>query len=290
MNRPWLLRRGWPTLAALLLILLVSGCSNDDPVTPKPKPSPEISMSLECDNGLVDLTVRNSGGPMPEPGLFVAAFEDGQSDTLFLSVAAADSTTCRLSNVHGGVTVTDEERDLEETADDCLAEYFESFGTLDLSSFVQSPLTQQTVLFCVYTVYLRNLDYDHMAFQLIRTDDGLTLQYVYSTITGDLAATSPGPLCVDLTGNIAISSIIVETDIVIGEGDDPHVTLGETEATVNGLQVNVNGTFGFIAEWITNWALNSFAGAIAVDVGSAIEENVPSDLSGLVIVRSSCAE
>jgi hypothetical protein len=290
MNRPCLLRCGWLTLMALLLILLVPGCKDNNPVTPKPKPSPEISMSLECNNGLIDLTVRNSGAPMPEPSLFVAAFEDGQSDTLLLSLDADDSTTCQLSNIHGGVTVTNEERDLEETADDCLAEYFKSLGTIDIGSLVPSPLARTTVVLCVYTVYLRNLDYDHVTFQLIRTDDGLTLQYVYSTITGDLAATSPGPLCVDLTGSIAISSIVIETDIVIGAGEDPQVTLGETEATVNGVQVNVNGTFGFIAEWITNWALGSFASTIAVDVGSAIEENVPSDLSGLVIVRSSCAE
>ena len=291
MNHQRLLRCGWPTLTALLLILLVPGCKDDNPVAPKPKPSSEMSMSLGCNNGLIDLTVRNSGWPMSEPSLFVAAFEDGHSDTLLLSVDTDDSTTCQLSNIHGGVTVSNEKWDLEATADDCLAEYFESLVTsVNLAGLVPSPLMQTTVVVCVYTVYLRNLDYDHVTFQLIRTDDGLTLQYVYSNITGDLAATSPGPLCVDLTGNIAISSIMVETDIVIGEGDDSEVTLGDSEATINGFQVNVDGTFGFVITWITSWFQSYFTDAMEDAMASAIGANVPTDLSGLVIVNSSCAQ
>jgi hypothetical protein len=291
MNRPCLLRCGWPTLTALLLILLVPGCKDDNPVAPKPKPSREMSMSLGCNNGLIDLTVRNSGWPMSEPSLFVAAFEDGQSDTLLLSVDTDDSTTCQLSNVHGGVTVSNEEWNLEATTGDCLADYFESLVTsVDLADFVPSPLMQQTVVLCVYTVYLRNFDYDHATFQLIRTDDGLTLQFVYSDITGNLAAQSPGWLCPDLTGNIAISSIVVETHIDIGEGDDPQVTLGDTQASVNGLQVNVNGTFGFIVTWITSWFQSYFTVAMEDAIAAAIGMSVPTDLSGLVIVHSSCAE
>jgi hypothetical protein len=160
MNRPGLLRCGWLTLMALLLILLVPGCEGDNPVTPKPKPSPDISMSLQCDGGLIDLTVRNTGAAMAEPSPFIAAFTDGHSDTLLLSVAAGDSMTCWLSNVHGGVTVSNEEWNLEATTDDCLAAYFESLAApIDLGSYIPSPLTTIDLVVCTYTISLRNFHY-----------------------------------------------------------------------------------------------------------------------------------
>lgn len=289
MNHPCLRRCGWPALTALLLILLVPGCGDDKPTIPKP--APKISMSLECDNGLIDLTVRNSGGAMPESSLFVAAFADGQSDTLVLSLANNDSTTCQLSNVHGDVTVTCEKWNLEATTGDCLADYFESLvASVELGSLVTSPVAEVPVLLCTYKIYLSNLNSNNLTFQLIPRDSGLTLRYVYSNITADLAATSPGLLCADLTGNIAISSIVVETHVDIGEGDDPQVTLGGSEATINGFQVNVDGAFGFVVELITGWFQGSFTSAMENAIVTAISSHVGSDLSGLVIVNTGCAE
>ncbi|MCX6834174.1 MAG: hypothetical protein NTW07_03410 [candidate division Zixibacteria bacterium] len=290
MNRPYLLRCEWPGLTVLLLILLVSGCGHDNPTTPN-KPGPAVSMSLESTNGHIGLTVRNSGGPMSGPSNFVAAFADGQSDTLVLSLADNDSTTCLLSNVHGGVTVTNEEWHLEATTGDCLAEYFESlFASVDMGSLVPSPVAEVPFLLCTYEIYLNSFNSDQPTFQLIRTDNGLTLRTVYSNITWGFAAPSPGALCVDITGNIAISSVVVDTHIDIVEGDDPQVTLGSSEATINGFQVNVNGTFGFIVEWITDWFQGTFTSTMEDALVAAISSNVGSDLSGLVIVNTGCAE
>jgi len=290
MNHPCLSQGGWPILAALLLILLVPGCGDDDSTTPTPKP--DVSMSLECNEGLIDLTVRNSGGGMKEPALFIAAFADGQSDTLLLSLGADDSTTCQLSNIHGGVTVSNDEWDLDATADDCLTDYFEDLATsISLGSFIPSPLAQVPVLLCTYTISLRNFRYDQPTAELIQTDDGLTLKYVYSNIAGDFSAPSPGALCVDVSGSIAISSIVIETRIDIGEGDDPEVTLGETVATAHGMHVSINGTFGPIVTWITNFFLDTFSGIIENATASVISTQVGgTDLSGLVIVNSSCAQ
>ncbi len=288
MNRTCPLRRGLPTLTALLLVLLVPGCGGDDPTTPVP--DPEISLSLECVGGLIELTVRNSGGPTAEPDLLVAAYADGQSDTLRLDLGADELLTCLLSNVHGGVTVTDETRDITASADDGLADYFAGLmASVDLGGLIPSPITRWTVVTCEYPIYLRNFAYDHSTFALLRTDDGLTLRTVYSGITGDLSAASPEWLCPDLTGSIAIASITVETRIDIGDGDDPQVTLGGTEATVNGLQINVDGTFGFIVGWITNWFQDTFVTAMADAIESVISYQVGADLSELVIVQSSCA-
>jgi len=248
-------------------------------------------MSLACNSGLIDLKVRNSGAAMMEESPFIAAFTDGHSDTLLMSVAAGDSMTCRLSNVHGGVTVSSSKWNLEATTGDCLAAYFESLvASVDLASFIPSPLTEIPILVCTYTIYLRNFHYDSVTFQLIRTADGLTLRYVYSNITADISAPAPGWWCADITGNVAISSIVVETKINIGAGDDPTITLGETKTTINGLQVNIEGTFGAVVSWIVNWLSDNFLNLLANAIGTEINDNVGADLEALVIVHSSCEE
>jgi len=291
MNRPCLVRCRWLTVPVLLVILLVSGCESDDSTTPAPSPVPKVSMSLACDSGLIGLKVRNSGAAMTEASPFIAAFTDGHSDTLLVSVAAGDSMTCWLSNVHGGVTVSNEEWNLVANTGDCLAAYFESLvASVDLGSFIPSPLTEIPLGVCTYTVYLRNFHYDPVTFQLIRTADGLTLRYVYSNIAADISAPAPGWWCADITGNIAISSIVVETKINIGAGDDPPITLGETKTTINGLHVDIDGAFGTVVSWIVNWISDNFLNMLANAIGSEIDDSIGADLKGLVIVRSSCAE
>jgi hypothetical protein len=228
---------------------------------------------------------------MSEPGVFIAAFEDGQSDTLLLSLDADDSTTCQLSNIHGSVTVSNEEWNLVANTGDCLAAYFESLvASVDLGSFIPSPLTEIPLVVCTYTIYLRNFQYDPVAFQLIRTADGLTLRYVYSNIAADISGPAPGWWCADITGKLAISSIVVETKINIGAGDDPPITLGETKTTINGLHVDIDGAFGTVVSWIVNWISDNFLNLLANAIGSEIDDSIGADLNGLVIVRSSCAE
>jgi hypothetical protein len=125
---------------------------------------------------------------------------------------------------------------------------------------------------------------------LIRTAEGLTLKYVYSNITADISAPAPGWWCADITGNLAISSIAVETKINIGAGDDPPITLGETKTTIDGLQVNINGAFGTVVSWIVSWFGDDFANILTNAIGSEINDHIGADLESLVIVRSSCEE
>lgn len=291
MNRPYLVRCRWLAVPVLLVILLVSGCGSDDPTTPAPPPVPKVSVSLACNSGLIDLKVRNSGAAMAEPSPFIVAFTDGHSDTLLLSVAAGDSMTCRLSNIHGGVTVSNEEWNLVANTDDCLAAYFESLAApIDLGSYIPSPLTTIDLVVCTYTISLRNFHYTPVTFQLIRTADGLTLRYVYSNITADISGPAPGWWCADITGNLAISSIVAETKINIGAGDDPPITLGETKTTIDGLQVNINGAFGTVVSWIVGWFGDDFANMLTNAIGSEINGHIGADLESLVIVRSSCEE
>jgi hypothetical protein len=277
-----------PALAALLVMLLISGCGDDKSTSPPPNPA--LTMSVECNNGLVDLTVRNTGGAMNQSSPFCANFADGHCDTLMLGLGNNDSMSCRLSNIHGDVSVTNDEWDLEAAGGGCLSAYFQSIlASVNLDSLIPSPLGQQTVILCTYTVDLQHLTVNQATAELVPTDDGLTLRFVFSNITGNFSAPSPGALCADLTGNIAISSLVVETDIDLGGGDDPQITLGETEATINGLVVNVDGLFGWVVEIIVSSMQGDFTPAIENNIATQINSHVP-DLNALVIVNTGCAE
>jgi hypothetical protein len=217
---------------------------------------------------------------------FIAAFTDGTSDTLLLAVGANDSTTCRLSNIHGGVTLTSEAFGLSGSTEDCVSSFFESAGSIDISGLI--PPTPVQVI-CSYTISVTNLHYGHMTFNLARTAGGLILQYVYANISGNFSAPAPGILCPDITGSVSISSVTVETHVDISGGDNPQVTLGSTTATVDGLQVNVNGALGFIVEAIIGLMQGTFTNGLEDAIASAINNKVGGDLSFFINVKSSCA-
>lgn len=275
------------TFAALPLILMMSACGDDKATNP---PAPALTMSVGCNNGLAALTVRNTGGPMNQASRFVVTCDDGYCDTLMLSLGANDSMSCELCNVHGDVTVTNAEWALEATAATCLSDHFELLvGDVSLQSLVPSPFFSHTYLGCAYSFDLQNLAAGQRTAELLPADNGLTLRCVFSNLTGNFSAPSPGGLCPGITGSITITSVVVTTEIDFGSGDDPQVTLEETEATINGLTVNVDGLFGWAVELIIGAMQDSFTNAIEEDLAAQINTQAP-DLNALVIVNTACAE
>ncbi|RPH99234.1 MAG: hypothetical protein EHM71_18485, partial [Zetaproteobacteria bacterium] len=243
MYQPCAMRRRWLPVAAVLLVLFTSGCGDDDPATPAPEP--DLKLSLAPHNGVLDLKLRNDGGPMSGAAALVAAFEDGQRDTLYLQPGAADSVSCRLSNIHGCVTVTSEAWGLEASADDCLKDSLEDMmDSLQLDSLMPSPVAILDIGLCTYAIHVDNLDSDPVTFELVRSDSGLTMRYVFRNLHGDLRGVGSNWACADQYGDVGITSVVVEADIDIDEGGNPEVSLGEAEAAVNGLDVNVDGILG----------------------------------------------
>jgi len=277
-------------LTALLLVLLAPGCGDDNPTeSPTPKPSPQIATSLQCFGGIINLNVVNSGGAMTDPALFIAEYEDGHIDTLELTMAANESTTCQLSNVHGAVTVRNTEWNFEETVEDCLASSLQALmASMKLSSFVSSPAVERSSGLCTYKVYINNLAADRTTFKLVRAAHRLTITFTYHDVAANLVGTSSGLLCPDFTGQVTMSSIVVEMRIEIGNEADPVVTLGGCNATINGFQVSVDGLFGFVVEWIVDAFEGQFVGLLEKGVESGVNSLAGSDLADFIIVNPGC--
>jgi hypothetical protein len=275
--------------SAALLLLLPAGCGKDDSATPPPDPA--LAMTLECDSGGTLLKLRNTGGGMSEDGLFVAAFTDGTLDTLRLRVAAGDSLTCRLSNIHGGVTVTNAKWGLEAMAGDCLASDFAALlAQINPGTMLPSPLATQSIEICTYTVYASNYTADPPTFELVRTDSGLTLRYAFRHLHWDLSVIGGG-LCPDFTGDIGVTSVVVDTDVLISDTPVPQVSLGPAEATITGLVVNIDGWgYGWFVEQLVSGVLPT----LKADMEDAIEEALNGYfgdyIEAMITARSTCAE
>lgn len=274
----------------LLMTLTLGGCGgDDDPMAPGPDPDPELSLSMSCGNGRIILELRNLGGNLREPVALAVAFADGTRDTLFMSVGAVDSTSCRLSNIHGGVTVTNEEWALSATTGDCLEGALSGLmDDFDIEALIPDPLLVQNIALCTYTISMDNLTYDAPDFELTRTATGLDLKYTYRNINGDIEGTAPGFLCPDVEGDLEVSSIVTTTKITIVQGSDPRVTLGKTTTTVSGLDVTIDGIMGFLAGWLVNFFEDDFAFLLEQGVEQAVGSLVGSDLGDLFIVNSEC--
>lgn len=278
-----------PFFLAALMSLPLASFGSEDPGTSEPPP--KLSLTTACLKGLTVVTLRNTGGTMPEAGLFEVVFSDGERDTLLIRAGAGASVACRLSNIHGGATVTNKKWGLTATADDCLLNTFRNLlAHLNLGSLIPSPLGSQDITVCTYAIYIRNFKYDAPTFELVRTDGDLVLKYVFRNIRGDVKATGSSWACADINGIFGVAAVVSETAIVIDEGGAPEVSLGATRTSVQGLEVKIAGSLGFVADWI----LDFFKDTLTREINHAIETELNalagSDLSRLVIVRSDCGQ
>ena len=269
--------------------LPLSGFGSEDPVTSEP--APKISLTTACLSGLTVVTLRNTGGAMPEAGLFEVVFADGKRDTLLIRAGAGASVACRLSNIHGGATVSNKIWGLTATADDCLLNTFSNLlAHLDLGSLIPSPMGSQDITVCTYTIYIRNFKYDAPTFELVRTDGNLVLKYVFRNIRGNVKATGNNWACADIDGTFRVASVVSETAIIIDEGGTPEVSLGATKTSVQGLEVNIAGSLGFVADWILDFFNDTLTREINLAIEAELNALAGSDLSNLVVVRSNCGE
>lgn len=278
-----------PMVLIALAGLPLSGLASEAPGASGP--NPRISLTTTCLNGLNMLTLRNTGGAMPEAGLFEAVFADGHRDTLYLKAGAGASVACRLSNIHGAVTVTSKKWGLTAAADDCLLNTFSNLlNHVDLGSLIPSPLGKQDITVCTYTIFIKNFKYDAPTFDLVRTGENLILKYVFRNIRGNVKAAGNNWACTDINGNFKVAAIVSETAIIIDEGGTPQVSLGATNTTVQGLQLNIAGSLGFVADWL----LDIFNESLTRELNHAIETELNalagSDLGNLVIARSECGK
>ena len=278
----------------LALAVLIYSCS-DNTESPQSSTPPSLSISISCIDGAPEVHVTNDGGPMEAESLCRVLYEDGTPDSIILYLNEGQSITCRLSNMHGGVTVGIEGTTLEETAEDCLVpavqEILEAFvETIDLTAMIPVPLTETEVLFCHYDIYLENITHDFPVVSVDRIAGGMDIQVVYANFIGDIRAETSDLLCVDFTGSLSISSIVYDAQImfVTGPGETVGFELVNSEMTLTNLDIQIDGVLDFLVGWIVDFFDNTFAEGIEYEIENAFNDTLEPTLSDIVVEEISC--
>jgi hypothetical protein len=277
-------------LMGIVAVLVIPGSVLGDEGAKSESP-PELTLDVVCSNGLMGLNVRNSGGSMTEAGLFEAVFADGERDTLYLKVGADASTSCRLSNIHGGVKVTNAPWGLTASSPSCLDAVLGNLLVgLDFNSLIPRPLINQDITVCTYKIYLNKMTYEGPAYELVPSATGLILKYTFSNIRAAIDARGSSWACADIDGILKTGSLVSHTNIIINEGGNPEASLGDTTIDVTGLKLEIDGVLGFLADWLTEYFEGDLAEMLEGEIESRIKGLAGSDLDALVTVNSGCAE
>lgn len=281
-------------LFLLALAALIHGCS-DNSESPRSSTPPSLSISIGCVDGAPEVHITNDGGPMAEQNFCRVLYEDGTPDSISLYLDEGQSTTCRLSNMHGGVTVGIEGTTLEESAEDCIApatqEMLETFiGTINLAVLIPAPITQQDILFCHYDIYLENVTHNVPIVSVERIDGGMNVRIVYANFRGDIRAETSDFLCTDFTGDLSIGSIVYQAQIMFVTNPDETVglELANSDTVINDFNVQIDGVLGFLVSWLANFFVETFVEGLEYEIEDGFDNTIVPVLSNIVVKEISC--
>ena len=277
----------------LALAVFIHGCS-DNSESPQPSPA-SLSISISCVDGAPEVHITNDGGPMAEQSFCRVLYEDGTPDSISLDLDENESTTCRLSNMHGGVTVGIEGTDLEESVEDCIApatkEMLETFiGAVNLAALIPTPLTSQNILLCHYDIFLESVTHDVPTVSVERINGGMNLCIVFANFRGDIRAETSDFLCVDFTGDFSISSIVYNAQIMFVTNPDETVGLElvNSDTVINDLDVQIDGFLGFLVSWLANFFMDNFVDGLEYEIETGFDNTIVPVLSDIVVKEISC--
>ncbi|MCA9523536.1 MAG: hypothetical protein KC609_21320, partial [Myxococcales bacterium] len=134
---------------------------------------------------------------------------------------------------------------------------FESVvGAIDFNALIPSPAATQSVLWCDYKVYIKNVTYTGVE-MILDTKPGFL--FITLKIKGFKANynTSSGSFCPDFSGQVRATEIVVTTNVTITVNSAGNVT-----ATLEGTQVAINGFSIDDNNWLADLIIGLFQGTI----------------------------
>ena len=129
-----------------------------------------------------------------------------------------------------------------------------------------------------YNIYLKNLTYTGPRVTLTPRAGGLALRAVISSGHADIEARKtcsaslfscwgPGTI----TGDITFSSITIDVNLNLGVAShDIVVTVASSAVSIAGVDVQIDGVFGWLAEWVLDFFLGDFVDDIEAQFNGQI--------------------
>lgn len=135
---------------------------------------------------------------------------------------------------------------------------------MNIASLIQNPVTSGSVLHCKYKVNLKNIRYGKIAIDLVPINGGLSFKAIIPNFRVDIDVPVSGFLCPDFSGSASATSITIQANVMlsINAQGEPVATLLNPNVTVQGLNVRLDGIWGFLLNWIIDFFEDDFADMI----------------------------
>lgn len=160
---------------------------------------------------------------------------------------------------------------------------------MDLGAMITNPVDSGSYLGCSYHVNVTNIQYGAPTVDLTPVHGGLKMNARIPNFRANIAVVTPATLCPDFSGTVTATSITIDTTLLISLDPvtgEPKVTPTGSKVTINGLNVNLSGVWGFLLNWLINFFEGTFAGMIEDAFVDQINEIAPAledALAGLAL-------
>ncbi len=149
---------------------------------------------------------------------------------------------------------------------------------IDIGKLIPNPLASTKVAWCNATIYGKNIKYSGPDLQLYPINGGLHATVAITNFSMDIEADLSGFACPSASGHVSANSITINVDLMVSvpTPGKVNVTLANTSANVDGLNISLDGVLGFLL----NWLIDLFSNTIATQ----LENMVVSQLSSFAPV------
>lgn len=149
-------------------------------------------------------------------------------------------------------------------------------NNLNIANLIQNPVTSGEFGWCDYKINLNRIRYSQISIDLDPVNGGLALFARIPNFKVDVDVPISGFLCPDFSGNATASEITISTIIKLSvdASGNPHATLDDSNVEVKGLNVDVDGVWGFLFNWIIDFFEDDFA--------SMIEDAFETEMAGSI--------
>ena len=156
--------------------------------------------------------------------------------------------------------------------------------SMDIGSLIQNPVTRGSFGWCKYKVNLNHIRFGQIAVDLVPTYGGLDFSAAIPNFRVDIGIDVSGFLCPSFSGNASASSITIAATALVsmnGQGE-PQASIINPDVVVNGLNVSIDGIWGFLFNWIIDFFESDFATMIETQFEATIANDIGTAIAGAI--------
>lgn len=135
---------------------------------------------------------------------------------------------------------------------------------LNIANLIQNPVTSGKTGWCKYKVNIRNIRYGKISIDLNPINGGLFFKAIIPNFSADVDIPVSGFLCPDFDGDVSATRITLSANVMLSINSlgEPVATLNSPNVTVDGLDIDIGGIWGFLLNWIIDFFEDDFANMI----------------------------